>query len=200
MADKLILKKRDEICDVLRAEVISGQWESDQPVRENTLTKRFGVSRGPIRDALLQLTREGALVYRANKGVRVGSPPDKEERNLLCRMRRELELYCIKKALSLWNHADDKRIILLLVELKKACDNSDLPKVAEADLALHRHWVSRASKEIEAVWLSISVRMRMAYTRLSEYQDIYLEHESIVEAVLRRDLPAAQSWIGKNVI
>jgi len=200
MAIQVIPKKRDEICDALRAEVISGQWESDKPVRENTLTKRFGVSRGPIRDALLQLTREGALVYRKNKGVRVGSPPDKEERDLLCRMRRELEVYCIKKAISRWDQKDDRKITLLLVDLKTACDNLDLPKVAEADLALHRHWVSRASKEMEAVWLSISVRMRMAYTRLSEYQEIYQEHESIVEAILRRDLPTTESRLEKNII
>ena len=57
MAIQLIPKKRDEICDALRAEVISGQWESDKPVRENTLTKRFGVSRGPIREQEAGLER-----------------------------------------------------------------------------------------------------------------------------------------------
>ena len=42
--------------------------------------------------------------------------------------------------------------------------------------------------------------MRMAYSRLTNYMEIYQEHESIVDAIHRRDLQAAQSWIKKNII
>lgn len=192
--------KRDEICDTLRAEVLSGQWESNQPVREHSLAERFGISRGPIRDALLQLTQEGVLIYRQNKGVRVGSPPDKEDRDLLLKLRRDLEIHCLKKVLTNWNSEDDAHLNRLLENLKLACEKSELPKVAESDLSLHRYWVSQASKEMEIIWLSITVRMRMAYSRLTNYMEIYQEHESIVDAIHRRDLQAAQSWIKKNII
>ncbi len=192
--------KRDEICDTLRAEVLSGQWESNQPVREHSLAERFGISRGPIRDALLQLTQEGVLIYRQNKGVRIGSPPNKEDRDLLLKLRRDLEIHCLKKVLPNWNSEDDTHLNRLLENLKLACEKSDLPKVAESDLSLHRYWVSQASKEMEIIWLSITVRMRMAYSRLTNYMEIYQEHESIVDAIHRRDLQAAQSWIKKNII
>lgn len=192
--------KRDEICDTLRAEVLSGQWESNQPVREHSLAERFGISRGPIRDALLQLTQEGVLVYRQNKGVRVGSPPDKEDRDILLKLRRDLEIHCLKKVLPNWNSEDGTHLNRLLENLKLACEKSNLPKVAESDLALHRYWVSQASKEMEIIWLSITVRMRMTYSRLTNYMEIYQEHEPIVDAIHRRDLQAAQSWIKKNII
>ncbi len=44
-----------------------------QPVRAQPLAERFGVSRGSVRDALLQLSQEGVLVYSPNRGVRVRS-------------------------------------------------------------------------------------------------------------------------------
>ncbi|MBL62076.1 MAG: hypothetical protein CMI30_01585 [Opitutae bacterium] len=192
--------KRDEICNTLRAEVLSGQWESNQPVREHSLAERFGVSRGPIRDALLQLTQEGALVYRQNKGVRVSSPPEKADRDLLFRLRRDLEIHCLKEAFPDWSETDDDQLSNVLTKLKRACEKEDLSEVTASDLALHRYWVSKASKEMEVIWLSISVRLKMAYSRLKSYMEIYNEHEPIVKAIHRRDLKTAQSLIRKNVI
>ena len=54
---------RNAICEALRSDLISGKLDFDQPIREQKLAERFGTSRGPVRDALLRLTQEGALVY-----------------------------------------------------------------------------------------------------------------------------------------
>ena len=62
---------------------MTGKFDFDQPIREQKLAERFGTSRGPVRDALLRLTQEGALVYEPNKGVRVSSPLSDEERNVV---------------------------------------------------------------------------------------------------------------------
>ena len=61
------------------------------------LAERFGVSRGPIRDALLQLTQEGALVYVPNRGVRVGTPTPDEIRDLLVVLRRRIETSALEQ-------------------------------------------------------------------------------------------------------
>ena len=66
-------KDRESICNALRRDLLIGKFDFEQPIREQKLAERFGTSRGPIRDALLRLTQEGALVYEANKGVRGGT-------------------------------------------------------------------------------------------------------------------------------
>ena len=86
---------RDEICEVLRSDLIAGKFHYDQPLRETTLAKRFGVSRGPIRDAFLKLSQEGSLVYEPNRGVRVHSAIADEERKVIIKMRLELEKFCL---------------------------------------------------------------------------------------------------------
>ncbi|MBT5322608.1 MAG: FCD domain-containing protein, partial [Verrucomicrobiales bacterium] len=79
------------------------------------------------------------------------------------------------------------------------CRRADLSSITEIDLAMHRYWVNRASKELESVWLSITVRMLIAYTLLEDYMQCYQEHAAIVEAIIRRDLKAAKRAVNENI-
>ena len=66
---------REQIADRIRADVLSGRIEPGTSLREVLLAKKYGVSRAPIRDALLQLSQEGLLVAKPNCGVKVGEAP-----------------------------------------------------------------------------------------------------------------------------
>jgi len=50
------------------------------------------------------------------------------------------------------------------------------------------------------MWLGLSVRMIMKYSRLTKYEDIANEHQRIVEAILAKDLEKALYYLGENVI
>ena len=88
----------------------------------------------------------------------------------------------------------------MLERLVSACDRASLPEVAESDLALHRYWVAQASSHLETMWLGLSVRMIMKYSRLAKYEDIASEHQRIVDAILTKDLDKALYYLGENVI
>src|SRR6185312_14873132 len=60
-----------QIAQELRNDIISGRLRDGEPLREVELSRRFGTSRGPIRDALLELTMEGMLVTQRRGGVAV---------------------------------------------------------------------------------------------------------------------------------
>ena len=79
MADRPVYRTmREQIADRIRSDVLSGRIESGTSLREIPLAKQYGVSRAPVRDALLQLTQEGLLEAKPNCGVRV-SPPIQEQ-------------------------------------------------------------------------------------------------------------------------
>ena len=191
---------QEQIVDTIRAEVLAGTWGNAAPVREQALAERFGVSRGPIRDALRQLSREGVLVYRQNKGVRVNTPPSESERQLLQSMRREMETFCISQCIDQLTEADDEQLEGILAELARACKRRDLSTIADCDLALHRYLVRRASSELEAVWQSITSRLLMDYSRIDRFHEIVAEHEAIVAAVKKRNLNTAKKALHANII
>ena len=118
---------RNEICEAIRSDLISGKLGFDQPIREQRLAERFGTSRGPVRDALLRLTQEGALVYEPNKGVRVTSPLSEEERSVVAGMRLALEKHCLSKFMETMDEGHERELLLLLERLESACELASLP-------------------------------------------------------------------------
>ena len=74
MKSNKILSVREQIADVLRSDIISGELEPNAKLNEQKLAERFGTSRGPIRDVLIKLTKEGLLVSKDNVGSSVSSP------------------------------------------------------------------------------------------------------------------------------
>ena len=55
---------REQVTDQIRAELLLGKFKAGEAMREIPLAERFNVSRGPIRDALLQLSQEACWNLR----------------------------------------------------------------------------------------------------------------------------------------
>ena len=59
----------DTVAERIRTIILKGQLGPGDRLREEQLAAALDVSRGPIRDALLQLEREGLVVRRRNRGA-----------------------------------------------------------------------------------------------------------------------------------
>ena len=53
----------DDVLDTLRKSIIAGAFASGDHIAEGTLAQQLGVSRAPVREAMMQLEREGLLVF-----------------------------------------------------------------------------------------------------------------------------------------
>lgn len=192
---------REQIADQLRNEILADRFPENEPLREAAVAERFGTSRGPIRDVFLQLTQEGALVYKPNAGVRVNSPVMNGERTLLMELRKQIELAALPAYLKNRSANDDRVLRGVLAGMRQACRDKDVPAIAGSDIALHQHIVRRGvSAQVEAVWTSIAVRIRMDYSRISRHLDIFREHERIVEAIESGDEKRAREALISNLI
>jgi DNA-binding GntR family transcriptional regulator len=201
MSDTRVVRTiREQVVDRLRADVMSGRIGAGVSLREAELAERFGTSRGPIRDALLQLTQEGLLVSRPNCGVRVGCPPDGALSPLLFELRRKVETHALGRIMGGLTAADDAELDAILRRFGIACAIGEMPAVVEHDMAMHRWIVERTGDPDQvAIWLAITVRMRLMYTRHRALMESFREHEAVVEAVRRRDLEAACGALVANI-
>ena len=191
---------REQIADRIGADVISGRLAEGTSLREQALAKQYGVSRAPIRDALLQLTQEGLLVAKPNCGVRVGSPSGEEIQPLVVDLRRKIEVFALRKVFSKLTDSDVKGLEDTVQRLKTACENEDLAEVVQQDMALHRHILeATGNTDLLAMWLPIVSRMFLHYSRHHDMMESYREHAAIVDAIRRKDRKAAIEALTANI-
>ena len=192
---------REQIVEQLRNEVLSGEIAEGESLREQKLATRFGVSRGPIRDALLQLTQEGLLSAEPNRGVRVSGGPSLAIQPLVVETRRRIERFALETIFDALTAEDLRSLDEVLARFKTACERGDMKEVVERDLALHRWIVERVGDaDLTAMWLQVIVRMRLRYTRHKSLMDSYREHKRVVDAVRKRDRAGALAALEANIV
>lgn len=202
MSPPVVLQSiREQIANRLRSEVLSGHFAEGEPLREAQLAERFGVSRGPIRDALLLLTQEGVLVAQRNSGVRVGSGPSREIQPLVVSLRRQIETQALTMIFDRLSSEDDARWKTQLERLREACEAGDLPAAIELDIAFHRSIVERTGDaDLVSIWLPIITRMLLRYSRHKKLMDVYREHAKVVKAIKARNKAAALAALEANIV
>jgi DNA-binding GntR family transcriptional regulator len=69
---------RERVADALRAALIAGELRPGEVYSAPSLAARFGVSATPVREAMLDLAKEGLVDTVPNKGFRVTAVSDKQ--------------------------------------------------------------------------------------------------------------------------
>jgi DNA-binding GntR family transcriptional regulator len=198
---KLVRSLREQVADHLRRDVLAGELAPGAHLREVELAGRFGVSRGPVRDALLQLAQEGWLVLEPHCGAKVAGPAPEALLPLIRAQRRLIEKFALRRffkevtadELAGW---DD-----ILEKMRAACDREDYPAIVLQDIALHLSFIECAGqRELLELWLPLVARMRFAYEKYYHNAlEIYEEHRAIVDALRRRDLRATLKALETNI-
>jgi DNA-binding GntR family transcriptional regulator len=74
---------REDICSVIRNDIVHLKLKPGQPLNENRLAKELQVSRTPIREALRRLASEGLVTVTPNVGARVSEINLRDFRELI---------------------------------------------------------------------------------------------------------------------
>lgn len=195
-----ILSVREQIADQIRSDIISGDLPPDTKLNEQALADRFGVSRGPIRDVLLQLTKEGLLVTRANVGASVNTMLSPEKQKLMVDIRRRIETFAARRLIDEMTEDDFKNLDKILQSFEQAFRERDFTAVTKADIDFHRYLVEKAGgEELVNLWYPVVMRMRMNYKRLDDAAHGVDEHRAIVDALRDGDSKVAVAALRTNI-
>ena len=195
-----IVSVREQIARQLRSDIIDGVLSEKTKLVEQELAKRFSVSRGPVRDVLLQLTKEGLLISKNNCGVVVNSAPQPELQPLMVNLRIKIECHAIKIVINELTEQDFTQLDQILATMTKAFKEENYSLVTEADMAFHRYFVYKAGgDELVNLWQPIIYRMRMNYKRISTPDECFDEHNQLLTNLKNKDLKLALAALKDNV-
>ena len=109
----------DEVAERLRAAILRGDFTPGQPLREARLAGMLEVSRGPVREALARLEREGLVLIRRNRGATVARL-SREDLDEVYTLRLALEELAVRWAVRNASDGDFAAMQAVLDELGRA--------------------------------------------------------------------------------
>lgn len=198
---------RERVAGEIRRLILEHELQPGQPLREEHLASMLGVSRGPIREAIVELEREGLAQRRAGRSTVVLqlSQRDLEE---VCSLRRAQEGVAITFAI---RAASDLELLELQrkVDVQAACgagEDDQLRNQLDLDFHDHIYRIARHTR-LYQTWLMIRTQvfmflsMRKSLSLTPEMQARAVAgHREIAEALMARDETRALSAADKHLV
>jgi DNA-binding GntR family transcriptional regulator len=195
---------RNQLIDRLRADVMSGMYREGDAIRQAEVVSRYGVSRTPVREAMIQLVHEGLFTAIPNCGVRVATLPPDSIQEFLIPIRRVIEVYALRLCFDSLDEDDFVRWRGILDGMRLACERLDHSAIVESDIAFHRSIIERAGEpSLVAIWSTIvgqvHVYFRRSLLKYDDLMDVYREHDAIIQKFRQGDIQAAMEFLGSLI-
>ncbi|MET7349717.1 GntR family transcriptional regulator [Streptomyces mirabilis] len=194
---------RERVADALRAALIAGELRAGEVYSAPTLAARFGVSATPVREAMLDLAKEGLVDTVPNKGFRVTAVSEKQ----LDEYTHIRSLIEIPTTVQLATTADRVSLEALRPaarEIVTAAAAGDLIAYVEADIRFHLGLLALAGNAhlVEVVG-DLRKRSRLyglnALAEAGRLQDSAEEHLELLDALVDRDPEAVRRVMTRHL-
>jgi DNA-binding GntR family transcriptional regulator len=127
----------DDVVDRLRDAIFHGSFKPGEALREEQLAAMLDVSRGPVREALVQLEREGLVLVRRHRGATVARLSRRDLEDVYS-LRLALEQLAIQRATRYATDQDFAAMEAVLAAFDVALSRGPSEKeVAELDVRFH---------------------------------------------------------------
>lgn len=152
---------REQIVEELRSSIMSGQLAPGSQIIESDLAVRFGVSRGPLREALRHLIEEGLLVTVPYTGTHV-LRLSVEDIHEIFSLRTELEIFAFKLVWDKRDQAFKDELQRRHERLLSCIDKGDDEENIRAELALHSFVYEMCGhKMLLDIWQGLKGRLQL---------------------------------------
>ncbi len=196
-------KLSEQAREAIRARIISGEFPMGGKLPEAELVRLLGMSKSPIREALLQLEREGLIELSPSRTTRVFSmtPDEVAELGELRQMleREALRLACARNPATL-----ARKLHAILARMQDALSRSDTDAYKALDYDFHGEIFAHCGNGyIETHARMLSFRVQALRNRLSldaALNDTSLkDHAAICDAVEKGDVERALAVLASHI-
>ncbi|MCP4386635.1 MAG: GntR family transcriptional regulator [Hyphomicrobiales bacterium] len=194
------------VYESLRSEILRLELRPGELLDESSLSQRFGMSRSPVREALIRLSMEGLVATLPNKNTLV-APLNIEEYPAYLDALDLIQRVTTRLAARLRTEADLKHIEDCQQEFLKSLDTNDIPGMIETNRDFHMA-IGDAAKNRYFDFLHSRLMddgRRMLHLYFCSFEglvpnSIRRDHDLIIEAIKARDEDLAEKCAHDHVI
>lgn len=191
-----------QVCDA----ILTGMFKPGERLIEATIADQLGVSRAPVREALVSLEREGIVASQPRRGYFVINFTDKDIEEIYS-LRLLLEMEALRRAIGHFSPADITEMQRLVDEIgEEAHRGPSADRMIQLDLNFHemicrvaghsRLYSTWDSMRLQT-WLLIGLTCRTHYSEPDQPRD---RHQRILDAIVAQDLPLAEENLHQHIL
>lgn len=174
---------RGEVYNILKEWIIFGKLEPEKKISVLDLAEMLGISRTPIREALLKLEDNEFITSKSNSYTKV-APINVDSATDVYNIMIALEVIAIKGATKNMNTNDEYHLKNINEEIRKAIIDRDFKLALELDTKLHEYIVivsgnKELGKSISYIEDKI-LRLEYSYLKNIKTEKVY-DYSNIIE-------------------
>lgn len=193
-----------DVSDLLRNDILNGDFPPGERLIELQLTERYGVGRAAIRSAIVELSSEGLVVHETNRGATVRRVSI-EEAIEIAEARGALEGLLARRAAERATEAERGELSQIVADMRQAVSANRQADYSELNRLLHRR-IRDISGHSTASELVANLRNRGAHhqfrlaTMPGRATDSLPQHAAIVDAIVAGDGDAAAEAMQTHLV
>ncbi|MGI5834934.1 MAG: GntR family transcriptional regulator [Chloroflexota bacterium] len=187
---------KEQAYNLVKAAILRGEFAAGVVFSQDQLSQWLGISRTPVREALLELQGEGLIRMLRGRGVEVVSLSSKDAREII-EIRKGLEGHAAALAASQSTHSMIEQLEAELSIQMSLSAQDKRSEFLESDRSFHRIIVGgtgnrRMQEMVEDLRDQFMRVGTQALWLRGKMQDVIAEHRSIFTALSQRDQSAAR--------
>lgn len=198
------MRRADALRDELEQDIVTGVLQPGERLDEQTLAARFGVSRTPIREALMQLASAGLVLLQARRGAFVASLSLREVIERF-EVMAALEGACGALAARRLTEAERARLLQAHEACRQQADGGDTDAYYYANerfhqalyAASHNHYLAEQTRQLHD---RLKPYRRLQLRALARVAASLAEHQAVVDAVLAGDGERAERVLKDHIL
>jgi DNA-binding GntR family transcriptional regulator len=203
MNRSLLLERPQLLTDMaverIREAIVSGVLKLGEQVSEARLAQSMGISKTPVREALLRLKVERLVEIHPQRGTFVFKL-DPDQVGQMCRFRAMVETHALREA------AEHDRESLLhglqhcLDEMKVAEEAGDISALSRIDMDFHRRFLQCCPNEYLKDSYNL-IRFQLIALRFrAPIENAIDSHQVLVDAIAQNDISLACDLLQTHVL
>ncbi|RKY51263.1 MAG: GntR family transcriptional regulator [Candidatus Neomarinimicrobiota bacterium] len=197
------ISQREKTYKAIKQAIISYEVKPGEPLAEEQIANKLGVSRTPVREALKELRKEGLVKIIHRKGAFVAEISSKDVEEIFL-LREILECAAEKIAIPRLKEEDLIEMESLFNSISKDIEMKNYKNIFDTDIKLHSLIVDTAGNRRLSKFLNILNgqvhRMRvLSATAPGRLNKSLQEHKDILEALKKRDIDLAEQRLKQHI-
>lgn len=194
---------KESAFQALKNAVIQDDLKTDRIYKIEELAKSLGISKTPVREALLDLASRGFVTILPRKGVQVNSLDEKDIKDLY-QFRMAMERAVIRQIASMITDEEIERAQAINDTMADLVGSDKRVEYLEKDREFHLFLAELSANEyiimaLENVrdlvdWMGVK-----ALLRDKRMKEVYDEHNRVIQMLRKRDVDGAEKMLGEHI-